>query len=177
MIWTAALFTLALGGTAGPAKPKGPSDSTTSTYTVGGVKIIHRRTNTSTVVANLYLLGGVRAAPITQAGLENFLLQVSERGTTKYQRDVLRRSLARTGSEILIEPREDWTLVGARTVPAQLDSTWAIFAERVMHSRLDSTDVEFIRGQMLAAVRQRDDSPDAILEYVADKGIMNPEKT
>ena len=34
MIWTAAVFALALGGTAGPAKPKGPSDSTTSTYTV-----------------------------------------------------------------------------------------------------------------------------------------------
>lgn len=172
MIWTAAVFALALGGTAGPTKSNGSSDSTTSTYTVGGVKIIHRRTNTSTVVANLYLLGGVRAAPITQAGLENFLLQVSERGTTKYQRDVLRRSQARTGSEILIEPREDWTLVGARTVPAELDSTWAIFAERVMHPRLDSADVEFIRGQMLAAVRQRDDSPDAILEYVADSAAF-----
>ena len=59
-------------------------------------------------------------------------------------------------------------MVGARTITAELDSTWAIFAERIMHPRLDSADVEFIRSQMLAAVVQRDDSPDAILDYVAD---------
>ena len=41
-----------------------------------------------------------------------------------------------------------------------------------MHPRLDSTDVEFVRGQMLAAVRQRDDSPDAILDYVADSAAF-----
>ena len=172
MILSIAGLALALAASGAPPTPASAADTTTTTYTVGGVRVIHRRGNTSTVVANLYLLGGVRAVPAGQAGLENFLLQVSERGTTRYQRDVLRRSMARTGSEILIEAREDWTLVGTRTVPAELDSTWAIFAERVMHPRLDSADVEFIRGQMLAAVRQRDDSPDAILEYVADSAAF-----
>ena len=172
MILSIAGLALALAAFGAPPTPASTTDTTTTTYTVGGVRVIHRRANTSTVVTNLYLLGGVRAVPAGQAGLENFLLQVSERGTTRYQRDVLRRSMARTGSEILIEAREDWTLVGTRTVPAELDSTWAIFAERVMHPRLDSVDVEFIRGQMLAAVRQRDDSPDAILEYVADSAAF-----
>ena len=102
-------------------------DSTTTTFTVGGVRVIHRRAASATVVANLYLLGGVRAAPDGRSGLENFLLQVSERGTARYPRDILRRSMARTGSEMVIEPREDWTLAGLRTVPAELDSAWAIF--------------------------------------------------
>ena len=172
MILSIAGLALALAAFGAPPTPASTTDTTTTTYTVGGVRVIHRRANTSTVVTNLYLLGGVRAVPAGQAGLENFLLQVSERGTSRYQRDLLRRSMARTGSEILIEAREDWTLVGTRTVPAELDSTWAIFAERVMHPRLDSADVEFIRGQMLAAVRQRDDSPDAILEYVADSAAF-----
>jgi zinc protease len=169
MIWTMLTLGLALhGGAALPAPPRPTADSTTSTYSVGGVTVIHRRANISTVVANLYLLGGVRSAPAGQAGLENFLLQVTERGTARYSRDVLRRSMARTGSEIVIDAREDWTLVGARTTPAELDSTWAIFAERIVRPRLDSADVEFIRGQMLAAIRQREDSPDAMLEYLAD---------
>lgn len=169
----AMLVALIIAGNAGaspvrPVTPASRSDSTTSTYSVAGVKVIHRRANISTVVANLYLLGGVRSAPSGQAGLENFLLQVSERGTTRYTRDVLRRSMARTGSEIVVDPREDWTLVGARTTLAELDSTWSIFADRVMRPRLDSADVEFIRAQMLAGIRQRDDSPDAMLEYLAD---------
>ena len=168
MIWTAALFCLAVSTTPHSVVVPVTADTMTSTYSVGGVKVIHRRANISTVVTNLYLLGGVRAGSSAQSGLENFLMQVSERGTTRYSRDVLRRSMARTGSEFVIEAREDWTMIGARTIAAELDSTWAIFSERVMHPRLDSTDVEFIRGQMLAAVRQRDDSPDAILDFVAD---------
>lgn len=172
MICPVAIIALALGSAAGPAgAPKGaptPADTTTTTYSVGGIKVIHRRANISTVVTNLYLLGGVRSVPAGQAGLENFLMQVTERGTVRYSRDVLRRSMARTGSEFVIEAREDWTMVGARMIPAEIDSTWAILAERVMRPRLDSADVEFIRSQMLAAVRQRDDSPDAMLDYAAD---------
>lgn len=158
------------GGRAGgaPVVARPAADTMTTTYTVGGVKVIHRRANISTVVTNLYLLGGVRGAPAAQAGIENFLLQVSERGTVRYPREALRRAIARTGSELVIESREDWTLVGARTTPAELDSTWAVFADRIMRPRLDSADVEFVRSQMLSAINQRDDSPDAVLEYLAD---------
>jgi zinc protease len=145
-----------------------PADSNTTTYSVGGVRIIHRRNNLNTVVANVYLLGGVRNAPAASSGIENLLLQVSERGTTKYTRDVLRKAMARTGSEIVIEARDDWALIGARTTPTELDSTWSILTDRIMRPRIDSSDVEFIRGQLLAALRQRDDSPDATLEYLAD---------
>ncbi len=144
------------------------SDSMTTTYVVGGVRVVHRRANTSTVVTNVYLLGGVRAAPAGMAGLENFLLQAGERGTARYPREVLRRALARTGSEMVIDSREDWTMIGARTTPAGLDSTWSILADRVMRPRLDSADVEFVRGQLLSALRQREDSPDAMLEYLSD---------
>jgi zinc protease len=144
------------------------ADSNTTTYMVGGVRVIHRKNNLNTVVANVYLLGGVRSSPPATAGIENLLLQVSERGTAKYGRDALRKAMARTGSEIVIEAREDWTLIGARTTPTELDSTWSILTERIMRPRIDSVDVEFIRGQLLSALRQRDDSPDATLEFVSD---------
>ena len=168
MTWIVALLAIVMGSGANRGPTMASADTMTSTYSVGGIKVIHRRSNVSTVVANLYLLGGVRTTPTGQAGLENLLLQVSERGTARYSRDALRKSMARTGSEFVVEPREDWTVVGVRMVPAELDSTWSIFAERVMRPRLDSVDVEFVRDQMLAAVRQRDDSPDAILDYLAD---------
>ena len=172
MIWTAAVLAFAIGNGISTGGTVPAVDSMTTTYSIGGLRVIHRRANVSTVVANLYLLGGVRSAPTGQAGLENLLLQVSERGTARYSRDALRKSIARTGSEFVVEPREDWTVVGVRMVPAEIDSTWSIFAERVMRPRLDSADVEFVRNQMLAAVRQRDDSPDAILDYLADSATF-----
>lgn len=172
----ALLGALAAGHLAGASLPDapagatltGPADTLTTTYSVDGVRVIHRKANIGTVVANVYLLGGVRSAAAGQSGIENFLLQVSERGTSRYSRDALRRALARTGAEIVIEPREDWTMIGVRSTLAELDSSWAILADRIAHPLLDSADVEFVRAQMLAGIRQRQDSPDALLDYLAD---------
>ena len=156
---------LLLGAVAAPASAQ--RDSAT-TYTVSGVKVIHRRTNTSIVVANLYLLGGVRQATPATAGIETLLLASTERGTKSYPKDVLRRSMARTGSEIVVQPGEDWTLMGVRTTTSELDSVWTIFADRLMRPTLDSGEVEFMRDQLVTGIRQRADSPDATLEYLAD---------
>lgn len=153
---------------ASTTSPATQAPSMTTTYTVGGVRVIHRKSQTRTVVTNIYLLGGVRGAPSGKDGIENFLLHVSERGTERYPRESLRRALARTGSEMVVEAADDWTLFGARTTPEALDSTWAILTDRLMRPRLDSVDVEFVREQLLAALRQRQDSPDALLAYLAD---------
>lgn len=159
------LLVLLLAG-AVPALAQG--DTATTSYAVGGVRVIHRRTNTNIVVANLYLLGGVRQVTAQTAGIENFLLAVSERGTQHYPRSVLRRAMARTGSSIVVQAHDDWTLVGVRTTTSELDSTWAIFADRLMHPTLDTADVEFVRDQLVSALRQRFDSPDETLDYLAD---------
>src|ERR1035437_7853107 len=131
------------------------SDTATVSYVVSGVREIQRKTTASIVVANLYLLGGVRQSTPRTAGIENLLLAASERGTQKDPKDILRRALARTGSEIPVAPSEDWTLVSIHTTTSELDSTWSIFAERLMHPTLDSGDVEFVRGQMGSGVRQQ----------------------
>jgi zinc protease len=162
----AALLVVIAAATTGTAQVA--RDTATTSYEVSGVKVIQRRTNTSNVVANLYLLGGVRQLTAQNAGIEALLLGVTERGTAKYPLAVLRRAMARTGSDIAIAPNDDWTLVGVRTTTDELDSTWSIFADRLMHPTLDAAEFEFIRKQLLSGLRQRDDSPDATLDYLAD---------
>jgi zinc protease len=172
MTWLTAVAVAAAHLTTGPTEAPRPAggvaDSLTTMYTVGDVRVIHRRSTTRTVVTNVYLLGGVRVAPPGKDGIENFLLHMSERGTERYPREALRRALARTGSEMVVEAGDDWTLFGARTTPEALDSTWTILTDRLMKPRVDSVDVEFVREQLMAALRQRADSPDALLSYLAD---------
>jgi zinc protease len=145
------------------------ADSTTTSFDVGGVRVIHRRVTANDVVAaNLYLLGGTRQITPENAGIEVMLLEASERGTRNYSKDALRGQMARLGSSIVIEPNVDWTMFGLRSIVAGFDSTWAIFADRVMAPTLDSAEVELVRGQFASAVRQRRDSPDALLDYLAD---------
>jgi zinc protease len=125
-------------------------------------------TANNVVAANLYLLGGTRQLTSSTQGIEMLLLEASEHGTAKYPRDVLRGKMARLGSAIGVSPGADWTTIGLRSTVAGFDSTWAILADRLMAPTLAPAEVELVREQFVTAVRQRKDSPDAMLDYLSD---------
>ena len=141
----------------------------TSSFEVDGVKVILRQSNANNVVAaNLYLLGGARQITAANAGVEALLLEVSDRGTRKYPKTILRRKMSRLGSEINTAPSVDWTMFGVHATTEVLDSTWAIFADRLMQPTLDPDDIALIKSQFVSGIRQRRDDPDALAQYLAD---------
>ena len=141
----------------------------TTSFDVGGIRVILRQSDANNVVAaNLYLLGGSRQVSAANAGIEGLLLDVSDRGTRNYPRAQLRRKMSMLGSVITTAPSDDWTMFGIRTSREVFDSTWSIFADRVMHPTLDPADVALVKSQFISAIRQRRDDPDALAEYLAD---------
>jgi zinc protease len=152
-----------------PLRPGSRFDTSTVAFDTGGVHVILRRNPANNVVAvNLYLLGGTQMVSEANAGIEPFLLALSERGTAHYTREALRRKTAALGSGIVVQGSDDWTLFGFRGVRATFDSTWAIWADRLNNGTLDSTDIDFLREQLLAGLRQREDSPDGLVHILAD---------
>lgn len=144
-------------------------DSLTTSYDVDGVKVLHRLTPANDIVAaNIYLLGGVRQTNDDNAGIEPLLLETSDRGTREYASDRVRTTLSRLGSTIVVDPETDWTMFGLRATREGFDSTWTVLASRLMHPTLDSSQLGLVREQLLAAVRQRGDSPDALVSFIAD---------
>jgi zinc protease len=157
-----------LSAAALPSRSSGNQQSAVA-YDVDGIRVIQRVDTTSEIaVANLYLLGGTRQVTAATAGIEPFLLEASGRGTRTYPRERLRRQMARLGTAISIRAEEDWTAIGVRATRSTFDSTWGVFAARIMEPLLDSGDVELVRAQLLSAVAQRRDDPDALLEFLAD---------
>ena len=160
--WTIALAPLS------PAAQQ-PADTVTSSYEVNGLRILHRRTTATNVfAANLYLLGGSRQITAANAGIEPFLLRASTYGTRAYPGAETRRATARTGSAIVVVPTYDWTTFGIHGVKQEFDSTWAVFADRLMHPTLDSAAMSIVRAQMMANVRSRLTSPDAHVGVLAE---------
>jgi zinc protease len=144
------------------------ADTSTTEYTVGGVRVIHRQLAAHDVVAvNLYLLGGSAVLDSATAGIEAMLLRASEYGTAGFPGRDARLALGRTGSRIVIAPGPDWTLYGFRGLRADFDSTWAVFADRLMRPSLEPADVEIVRGRMLRALRNAGTHPDAIVRQLA----------
>jgi zinc protease len=141
----------------------------TTSFDASGVHVILRQNNANNVVAaNLYLLGGARQVTEANAGIEPILLDVSERGTRQYSKNQLRRAMAKLGSEIVVSPSADWTMFGIRSSTEVFDSTWAIFADRVIHPTLAKAEIDVVKAQYLSGIRQRRDDPDALAAYLAD---------
>jgi zinc protease len=76
--------------------------------------------------------------------------------------------MARLGTSIVIEPTTDWTSIGVRATPETFDSTWVVLADRLMYPTIAEPDVETVRQEYASAVKQRRDSPDDLVEYLAD---------
>ena len=152
-----------------PPSQASATDTGTIAYDVDGIRVIQRHVGSGDiVVANLYLLGGVRQITAANAGIELMLMEASERGTKTYSRDRLRRMMAQLGTSITTQVGVDWSSIGLRATSETLDSTWSILASRITEPRLDSADLTLIKRQLVAGVRQREDSPDAQVEFVAD---------
>ena len=145
-----------------------PADSATTSYEVDGVRIVHRRASNDVVAVNLYLLGGSRQVTPATAGIELLLLAASERGTAGFTKERIRDVGALTGSSFVIDPAPDWTMFGFRGIRSALDSTWALFADRVMRPALEPTELELVRAQLAAGIAAERDDPDALLERLAD---------
>jgi zinc protease len=156
-------------GTAPNGAAAKPASSTTTDFMVDGVHVVLRQTTANDVVAaNLYLLGGTRQLTPETQGIEAMLLIASERGTKRFSKDALRALTARLGSDIVIDPAVDWSMIGARSLRDSFDSTWMVLADRVTAPRLDSAEVERVREQILSDVSTRRDSPDALVAALAD---------
>ncbi len=138
------------------------ADTVTRTYEINGLKVIHHQRSTSEIVAvNLYLLGGVRQLTPESAGTESFLMAASRYGTRSYPGEASRRALARTGSVIIRDADRDWSRLSFYGLAAEFDSTWAIFADRVMHPTLDSATIALVKARFLSDISARNQSPDA----------------
>ena len=144
-------------------------DTETSDFMVGRVHVILRHSSANDVVAaNVYLLGGTRQLTPETAGIETLMLAASEEGTRRFPKAALRAITARTGATINIGTSVDWTTFGLLTLRQTFDSSWAVFADRLVEPRLDSADVDRIRRQMLIGARQADLDPDAAVRDLAD---------
>ena len=144
-------------------------DSLTVSYDVGGVRVIQRPSYANDVVAvDLYLIGGLQEVTPATAGIETLALRAAEYGSARYPDTLSRFALAATGSRIVVDPENDWTMFGLRGVTEAFDSSWAVFADRVVHPTLTHAAIALVQSQLIREARKRRDSPDGAVALLAD---------
>ena len=143
--------------------------SQVSEFTVAGIKVIHKPITANDVIAvRLYVKGGSAALTPETAGIERFIVAVSDRGTKKYDGDQIAARSTATGTQIFGESEYDFSVYAAQGVRQHWNETWDLFTQVALHPTFPESEVEQIRGQILNDLQQRTDNPDAHLELLAD---------
>jgi zinc protease len=138
-------------------------------FSVNGLKVILKKNPANEViVAQLYIRGGVMNLTPEIAGIEPLLFAAAEKGTVKYPKERINAEQARMGTQIGNAVKRDYSLFQMRCVKAHFDRSWDIFADVIINPSLDSEEVELSRQQLVAALRQRRDNPDAYLELLGE---------
>ena len=162
-----------------------PLDSTTTSFRVGGLHVIHRANfATDVVAAQLYLLGGTRQLTPATQGIEALLLRAAEYGTAGYPGEASRAAWSATGSDLGTWTGTDWTRYAFQGIRSEFDSSWSVFADRVLRPTLSERAVTVARARLVAQLRQRRQSPDGLafvlidsLAYAGHPYALRPEGT
>src|SRR5262249_22076548 len=112
--------------------------------------------------------GGVQQLTPQTQGIEALLLAASERGSRRFPGPTLRQEVARLGSDISVSTSEDFSTYGLKAIRSTFDSTWALYADRLLNPTLTAADVDLVKSQMITGLHQIDLSPDALVARLAD---------
>ena len=141
-------------------------------FDVNGLKVIFkRRPNSPTVVAGLFLRGGVKNLDAKTDGIENFMLEASAEGSQKYPREILRRELAATASSVDAGAAYDFSVMSLGSTRQNFDRSWNVFTDIALHPAFAPEDVERVREQLLTGLQTGTDSPEGSLQDLQNKTI------
>ena len=141
-------------------------------FDVNGLKVlIKRRPGSSTVAAGLFFRGGARNLTAQNAGVENFMLNVATEGSQRFPREILRRELASTGSNISSGSNYDYSVLALATTRESFDRSWNAFTDIALRPAFAAQDVELTREKLLTSLRSQEDDPDGFLQVLVEKTI------
>ena len=166
LVWTGPAYPARSGV---PAEP----DTLTLAYEVSGLRVIQRIDRaTEGVAVRLYLLGGTRQTGELTAGIERLLLETSAYGTAHFPGARAQRAMAQTACRVTLEAEVDWTVFGCTGLAEDLDTAWAVLADRLLDPTLSDSAVRRARAHLLAEAHRRNTNPDLRVERLATEALF-----
>jgi zinc protease len=136
-------------------------------FDVNGLKVlVKRRAGTQTVVAGLFIKGGVRNTTPDKGGVESLMLDTASEATVNFPRERMRMELARMATTIDSGVNFDYSGLTMASTRANFDRSWDIFTDVALRPAFTVDDVERVRNRMVASLRDDNDTPDSYLQVL-----------
>jgi zinc protease len=142
-------------------------------FDVNGLKVIvKQRAASPTVSVNLFFRGGVRNVIKQNAGIENLLLNVASEGSKKFPREIMRKELSKTGSQIGGGASLDYSVLSLISTQQNFERSWDIFTDVATNPAFEAEDFGRIQEQILTGLQSQNDAPEGYLQVLKDKAVF-----
>lgn len=146
----------------------------TATLDNGLTIIAFERHDQPIFIARLAIPAGVIHEPAGKSGLAEFTAGALTKGTLTRPADEIIDWLDTHGASFSATSLEDFTVLSAQGLSRDLDDVLSLMADSVLTPAFPKQEVERLRPQMEAAVRERLDDPGALAELHADALLYGP---
>ena len=165
-------------GAAAPAQTPAPdarkleevaatAESLVTEFEVNGLKVlVKRRAGSQTVAAGLFVRGGARNVTAQNAGVEALMWDAATEATQSFPRAVLRKELARMGTNLRYGVSYDYSALSLGTTRQNFDRSWEIFTDAALHPAFTPEDFARVKSRMVIARGNVNDVPDSFLEVL-----------
>ena len=158
---------------AGLAFSQSEAEKLVTEYDVNGLKVlVKRRPGTPTISAGLFIRGGSRNLTPQNAGIEKFMLDVATEGGKQFPRDVLRKEISRTATQLGSDSNRDYSVMALGSTKQNFDASWKMFIDVALEPAFAASDVERVRANIINSLRSKADTPDSALQDRVERSLF-----
>lgn len=170
---TAAGVSGALGQNGGLDNTAADAASVTE-FEVNGLEVLlKRRPSAPTFAGGLFFRGGARNITAETAGIENLTLNAAIEAGKKFPRREVRRILSSGGSSLSAAAGVDYSAVSFAGTRENFSRVWEVFADVITNPAFALEDIERVRQQIIAGLREEEISPDGALQSLQDRVVYS----
>ncbi|GAB4332585.1 MAG: pitrilysin family protein [Calditrichia bacterium] len=141
-------------------------------FEINGLKVIFKQNKSNDIIAaQLYFKGGSMVLNNQNSGIENFALSVAQKATKNYPKDKLNGELEKMNTKVTHSVTLDYSSLNLQCVKQNFKKSWELFSDIILSPTFNPEDVELVRQQQLAALRQQKDDPDNYLGLLSLRAL------
>jgi len=149
------------------------AQSATTSFDVGGLKVILRPTVKEIISVRMFYRGGVNNYDASQAGIEDLALSATtECGTKKYNKNAYKDLQDQYGIEIGGSSGYDFGTISMNCISKYFDQGWDLLSEAIMNPIFDPRELDLLKAKMINDIRQAESDPDSYVEKMAVKNAF-----
>jgi len=130
------------------------AQSTTTSFTVEGIKVIFKPSVKKVINVRVYFRGGVTNYPIIKAGIENLALEATTQcGTNKYSADAFRDTCDKYGISIFGDSGYDAGFIQLNCIAKYFNTGWDLFTDAVNNPVFDASQTDLLKERILSYIK------------------------